>query len=221
MNFTKARSLGVTAVVSVAAGAMLSSGLLSASAENTPESPAPYSYKALFGEGSSTRINADDGAFVAKVASENPEYELDPQSAKLLPEAVSGVRAFAVSSDKGVACLAMQFTTESGPIGGGYGAACPSVGSGSIDFISPGGSFGLVPDSVKSVNFALPDGATRSTEVQGNVWTAPLEAVRAGFNENGTLRDSQLMPPASLPKDTHYRGGGVSSGDDVPSGQTP
>jgi hypothetical protein len=200
---------------------MLSSGLLSASAENSPKSPAPYSYKALFGEGATTPLQAGDGAFITKVANENPGYELDPLSAKLLPEADSSVRAFAVRSGKGVACLAMQFTTKNGPIGGGYGAACPSDGSGSIDFISPGGSFGLVPDSVKSVNFVMPDGTARSTEVQGNVWIAPLEAARATFNENGTLRDSQLMPEASLAKDTHYRGGGVSSGDDFPSAQTP
>jgi hypothetical protein len=74
---------------------------------------------------------------------------------------------------------------------------------------------------VKSINFTMPDGTARSSDVQGNVWTAPLDAARATFNENGTLRDNQLMPAASLAKDMHYRGGGVSSGDDFPSAQTP
>jgi hypothetical protein len=212
---SKAR-LGVVAAVSVALGGLLSSGLLSASAQ-TP--PSPYGYTGLFKNAAEPQ--AADAALLTKAQSENPQYGLDLRSATQLPAAVDGVRAFAVRSTKGPACLVLQLTASGGPVGGGYGVACPSEGSSAIDFVSPGGSFGVVPDGVTTVSYTFASGEVRLGKVIDNVWRAPLDATGVSFSESGAARDIPLMPASTLPKGVSYYGGGLIAGGDISAARTP
>lgn len=215
---SKAR-LGGVAAVSVAVGGLFSSGLLSASAQTSPPSPSPYAYTGLFKNAAEPQ--AADAALLAKAQSENPGYGLDLRPAARLAAAVDGVRAFAVRSAKGPACLVVRLTPSGGPVGGGYGVACPSEGSSAIDFVSPGGSFGVVPDDVTTVSYTFAGGDVRRGKVMENVWQAPLDATAVSFTENGTARDIALMPASALPKDVSYYGGGLIAGGDISAARTP
>jgi hypothetical protein len=207
-RFRSKAKLGAVAAVSVALGGLLSSGLLSASAQTGPAPSSPDAYTGLFKNAGEPQ--AADAALLAKAQRENPSYELELRPATQLPAAVDGVRAFAVRSTKGPACLVMQFTPMAGaPVGGGYGVACPSEGSGAIDFISPGGSFGVVPDEVTTVSYTFAGGETRSGKVIDNVWQAPLDATGVSFTENGAGRAIDLMPASALTKEEKYYGGGL------------
>lgn len=109
--------LSLVVAVSVALGGLLSSGLLSASAQTGPVSPSPssspYAYTGLFKN--AAELQASDAALLAKAQSENPGYGLDVRPATQLPAAVDGVRAFAVRSAKGPACLVLRLTPSGGP----------------------------------------------------------------------------------------------------------
>lgn len=215
---SKAR-LGVVVAVSVGLGGLASSGLLSASAQTAPAPPSPYAYTGLFK--SAAEPQAADAALLAKAQSENPGYGLDLRPATQLPAAVDGVRAFAVRSAKGPACLVLRLTPSGGPVGGGYGVACPSAGSSAIDFVSPGGSFGVVPDDVTTVSYTFAGGEVHPGKVIDNVWQAPLDATGVSFAENGTARDIPLMPASALPKEASYYGGGLIAGRDISAAHTP
>lgn len=219
-RFGSKATLGVVAAVSVALG-LLSSGLLSASAQTRPAPPSPYAYTGLFKNAAEPQ--AADAALLAKAQSQNPGYGLDLRPATRLPAAVDGVRAFAVRSAKGPACLVVRLTSSGGPVGGGYGVACPSEGSGSsaIDFVSPGGSFGVVPDDVTTVSYTFAGGEVRPGKVIENVWQAPLDATAVSFTESGIARDLALMPASTLPKDVTYYGGGLIAGGDISAARTP
>jgi hypothetical protein len=224
LPFSRTTTVGLVAAVSVGLGSLASSGLLSASADDSSSTASTYEYTGLFDSSSrksASELQASDAAFVAKAASDDPHYGLVPDSATLVPATVDGVRAFAVRSSKGTACLVTKLTTSSGALGGGYGIACPSEGDGSIDFISPGGSFGIVPDTVTTLNYTLGNGRIQSSKPSGNVWQAPTGATRVSYAENGSLHDIPLMSTADLPKGTSYNGGGMISGDDISSARTP
>jgi hypothetical protein len=213
-------SLGVVAAVSVALGGLLSSGLLSASAQTNSTASSPYAYTGLFK--SAAGVSATDAAFLAKAQSENPTFGLKLSPATQLPTAVEGVRAFALRSTKGPACLVLQLTaSEKAPVGAGYGVSCPSEGDSATDFVSPGGSFGVVPDDITTVTYTLASGEIQSGKVTENIWQAPLDATAVSFTENGTVRDIQLMPASKLPKGVTYYGGGLTAGGDISAARTP
>lgn len=215
---SKAR-LGVVVAVSVALGGLLSSGLLSASAQTRPAPSSPYAYTGLFNNAAEPQ--AADAALLAKAQSENPGYGLDLRPATQLPAAVDRVRAFAVRSAKGPACLVLRLTPSGAPVGGGYGVACPSEGSSAIDFVSPGGSFGVVADDVTTVSYTFAGGEGRPGKVIDNVWQAPLDATAVSFTENGTARNIPLMPSSALPRGARHYGGGLIAGGDISAARTP
>jgi hypothetical protein len=218
-RFISKAKLGGLVAVSVALGGLASSGLLSASAQTAQAPPSPYAYTGLFKNAAEPQTA--DAAMLAKAQSENPGYGLDLRPATQLPAAVDGVRAFAVRSAKGPACLVLRFTPSGSPVGGGYGVACPSEASSAIDFVSPGGSFGVVPDDVTTVNYTFAGGEIRSGKVIDNVWQAPLDATGVSFTENGSPRDIPLMPASALPKGASYYGGGLTAGGDISAAHTP
>jgi hypothetical protein len=219
-RFASNAMLGVVVAVSVALAGLVSSGLLSASAQTIPAPPSPYAYTGLFKNAGEPQ--AADAALLAKAQSENPGSGLELRPATQLPAAVDGVRAFAVRSTKGPACLVVQLTPRLGaPVGGGYGVACPSEGSSASDFVSPGGSFGVVPDDVTTVSYTFAGGEVRPGKVVDNVWQAPLDATGVSFTEDGAARDIPLMPASTLPKGVSYYGGGLIAGGDISAARTP
>jgi len=217
-RFASKARLGLVVAVSVALGGLLSSGLLSASAQTSPTPPSSYPYTGLFKNAAEPQ--SSDAALLATAQSENPEYGLDLRPATPLSTNVDGVSAFAVRSAKGPACLVLRFTPSGGPVGGGYGVACPSRGSSAIDFVSPGGSFGVVPDDVTTVSYRFASGEVRASKVIDNVWQAPLDATGVTFTEDGTARDISLMPASTLPKGVSYYGGGLVAGGNFSAERT-
>ncbi|RKQ87543.1 hypothetical protein C8N24_5568 [Solirubrobacter pauli] len=108
-------------------------------------------------------------------------------------------RSVAIVPSSTTPCLVTQFGNGSG------GITCSPT-------LTYGSSFGVVPDSVKEVEFTLTDGSVVSHAVQGNVWHSPAEAASVRYVIAGTSTDLALMPLSSLPKDAKLsRWGTVSS----------
>lgn len=105
------------------------------------------------------------------------------------------VAAVPTSSDP---CLVSQYRDGSG------GLTCSPT-------FTHGVSVGLVPDSVKSVTYAMTDGSTQVQEVTDNLWHSPTEAAQVTYVLDGVAHTEDLLPLSALPQGASISPSGLVS----------
>lgn len=144
---------------------------------------------------------ADEQASKWRLPDTLPAQGIDMSSARIVLENRSTVIA-AVKSNVGPCLVKHHVALQS------FGLSCPAdpaVGknqdpSATAASVGYGVAVGVVPDTVKNVDYTLSGGGTERVAVHGNVWKAPADATKVTFTINGQAAQIELLPAGALPK---------------------